>query len=611
MNEFHYLWKYELQSSPEELWELVANTNRFNRDTNLPPVQVLTEAKERRENARKVLQFHRFGLSVKWTEEPFEWVRPYRFGVVRHYSKGPVDQMQVKASLTATDDGTHLEYEVWARPANVLGYIAIPLQIGLISARQFRQVFHRYDDFIQSKDWFIPQERVNLNSDSRQRIKGIRQQLLETNRYSEVLIDNLINLVESADELTVSQIRPYILADYWNAPRKKALELCLDAAKIGLLDLRWHLLCPLCRVDRKPTDSMKDISDEVHCHTCNIDFEANFATSVELTFHPNRAIRSVNLDQDFCVAGPQITPHVIAQQKVEPGEVRTIEPKLEEGRYRIRALELKGSRALHATEDGQHEITQHVPKERFAESEELKCNPAPKITFENNTGTGQLLILERMAWTDDAVMAADVIALQRFRNLFSEEILRPGQEISVGSMAMVFTDIRDSTEMYRKVGDATAFGIVMDHFDLLRTHIDEARGAIVKTIGDAIMAVFTNPGNAVNALLKSQTALKKQDPEIVMRAGIHYGPCIAINQNDRIDYFGTTVNVAARLEGYSSGDEVVVSETVYDDPDVQRLINSSQMSRAVTQESTEAMKGFEGEKFHFWKIAPRGFTNSE
>ena len=146
MNEqgFHYRWEWRLKASPEGLWPLVADTNRFNHDTSLPGVQHVTQ-QTRQVNARRRLRFHRLGVRVEWEEEPFEWIRPYRFGVVRHYTRGPVAEMSVQADLTPLPDGgTHLVYQTWAWPKGPLGSLAIPVQIGWLSARDFDRVFRQY-----------------------------------------------------------------------------------------------------------------------------------------------------------------------------------------------------------------------------------------------------------------------------------------------------------------------------------------------------------------------------------------------------------------------------------------------------------------------------------
>src|SRR5213078_1702521 len=208
-------------------------------------------------------------------------------------------------------------------------------------------------------------------------------------------------------------------------------------------------------------------------------------------------------------------------------------------------------------------------------NDELPIDKHAKLQFANATGDEQLFILERTAWNDDAATASEVTALQVFRDLFATEALRPGEQISVGTLTVLFTDLKNSTRMYREIGDATAFGRVMNHFDILRQAIADEDGALVKTIGDAVMAVFRHPAAALRAMLRAQQLLalpKDGNQPLSLKAGIHLGPCIAVTLNERLDYFGSTVNLAARLEGQSSGDDVVISTAVYSDPEVRGLL---------------------------------------
>jgi class 3 adenylate cyclase len=210
-----------------------------------------------------------------------------------------------------------------------------------------------------------------------------------------------------------------------------------------------------------------------------------------------------------------------------------------------------------------------------------------------------------MAWADVALTAAEVTALQLFRDLFATEALRPGEPISVGSLTVVFTDLRDSTRFYRDVGDAPAFGSVMNHLELLRETVTGEDGAIVKAMGDAIMAVFSRPVSAVRAVLRAQRAVASPAdgrPPFSLKAGIHTGPCIAVSQNGRLDYFGSTVNLAARLVDLSSGSDVIVSEAVHSDPEVAELLGVS--VRAETLEA--ALKGFDEVRFALWRLTDSG-----
>src|SRR5687768_593495 len=105
--EFHYRWKFDLKSSPERLWPFIADTNRFNRDTGVPQIEI-EPADKRLPNARRRVRLSIYGLPVEWEEQPFEWVKPTRFGVERVYSKGPLSRLRMRAELTANaNGGTH------------------------------------------------------------------------------------------------------------------------------------------------------------------------------------------------------------------------------------------------------------------------------------------------------------------------------------------------------------------------------------------------------------------------------------------------------------------------------------------------------------------------
>jgi class 3 adenylate cyclase len=230
---------------------------------------------------------------------------------------------------------------------------------------------------------------------------------------------------------------------------------------------------------------------------------------------------------------------------------------------------------------------------------------APTLRFENRTGAEQLFVLERMAWSDQAATAAEVTTLQMFRDLFSSELLRPGEQISVGSLTVLFTDLRDSTRFYQEIGDAPAFGRVMDHFAVLRKAIAEEDGALVKTIGDAVMAVFRRPVSALRAILDAQQRLAAPPagaPPLYLKAGMHHGPCIAVTMNDRLDYFGSVVNMAARLERLSSGKDIIVSDVVRHDPEVEELLFAPE-NPLITEPFEVQLKGFKDAQFHLWRVA--------
>jgi class 3 adenylate cyclase len=608
MREFNYRWEFDLQSAPDQIWPLVSDTNRFNRDTGVPSVEIVANQDGLR-NARRRLQLSVLGIPVEWEEQPFEWVRPHRFGVVRRYSKGPVKELRARVELTPqtrTSDsgdqttGTRLSYEVWAQPANLIGLLAIPIQIGIISARNFARTIREYDELArQGRTATSERKNVEFASGGRGRLMTLSEKLVALGNDEE-LVALLVDHIENADEFAATRMRPYELARSWLKPKRRVLETCLCATRAGILDLQWNLMCPLCRGGSAMT-SLTEVNPKVHCPGCNIDFNVNFEQSVELTFRPNAAIRKVEAEM-FCIGGPQVMPHVVAQQLLPPGDERRVDLDLEAGRYRVRTMCIPGWQQLRAGEQATAVQTIRATSAGWT-NDELPVDKHAQLQFANATGDEQLFILERTAWNDDAVTASEVTALQVFRDLFATEALRPGEQISVGTLTVLFTDLKNSTRMYREIGDATAFGRVMNHFDVLKEAIAEHDGALIKTIGDAVMAVFRQPTAALKAMLHAQQRLA--DPNsaqpLTLKAGVHIGPCIAVTLNERLDYFGSTVNLAARLEGQSTGEDIVISSDVYDDPEVRSFLGEA-ANGLVARRFEIPLKGFDNEKFALWRV---------
>src|ERR1044071_1551610 len=256
------------------------------------------------------------------------------------------------------EGGTHLIYEVWSTPRNIPGAVAIPMQLNLVVARRFRDAIQKYDESafkgaaIETAEPNTSQSSFDLS-----RLTALKQKLiadLESTESPERKIpiaERLVDFLEHGDDLAVSRIRAYKLADDWQEPRRLVLEVCLRATRIGLLDFQWDLLCPLCRGPQDSGRSLKDIHSDVHCDTCKIDFTVNFDRYVELTFKPNPAVRRLQV-ASFCIGSPNWTPHVVAQQLLPAGDKRELTLPLESGSYRLRALELPGSQDLTVSAGG-------------------------------------------------------------------------------------------------------------------------------------------------------------------------------------------------------------------------------------------------------------------
>jgi class 3 adenylate cyclase len=340
-----------------------------------------------------------------------------------------------------------------------------------------------------------------------------------------------------------------------------------------LLELRWQVLCPNCRVAKSEYTTLGQLSKEAHCETCQMSFEADFDRLAEVRFKVARAVREVS-EQCYCIGGPLNTPHVLAHATLAAGETRTLQARLRPGSYRLRAnpgptLDVRAQQA------GPARVAVALgtaPAQRLplaTTSRDLE------LTITNDLPTPSVVALESATWSDAAATGAVVATIPAFRDLFSAEVLAPGLEVTIRRQVFLFTDLAGSTALYEQIGEARAFRLVQEHFQILARAIAEQHGAVVKTIGDAVMAVFAAPLDGLQAAIGIQQGIRAldcrgaADPARLVRVGIHVGPCVAVTQNERLDYFGTTVNTAARVEHESRGGEIVASAAFCADPDVE------------------------------------------
>lgn len=615
--EQHFRWTWELTAPPEALWPLVSNTDRFNRDCGYPPITVVTPTDAARtgpvSNARR-LRASVMGIVIEWDELAFEWIAPTRYSVNRTYYSGPVARMVMSCELAPRDGGgTTLTYDMRLTPSSLFGRIALPFSIGKQARATTERVFRRYDEFAQ-QGLRVSQlaQKPKLAAGGTERLDTLGRALVAEAGQPAPLVEQLKTFLATTDEIGLARIRPYALADQWHARRRDTLELFLHATRAGLLNFSWDLVCPHCRGAKASQSTLSGVRAAAHCDSCHVDFTVNFDESVELTFTPNAAIRAVPR-ADYCVGGPQVTPHILAQQMLRSGERRALPLALTPGRYRVRAAGLPEQQIFRVERGAPPGIRLDLGA---TQREENRIAPAGILTIINVADGDHLALVEHLAWSDQATTAAEVTSLQLFRDLFSREVLRPGEQISVGTMTVVFTDLKNSTQLYRDIGDAPAFGRVLTHFEILKAAVAAEDGAIVKTMGDAIMAVFPRPVAALRAMIHAQKHLAHpQDyslpPSIsvppsslqplALKVGIHCGPCLAINQNERLDYFGSAVNITARLCGLCSGTDLILSSSVRADGEVGALLATAGAQLACTPEKV-TLKGFGEEAFEVWRV---------
>ena len=204
------------------------------------------------------------------------------------------------------------------------------------------------------------------------------------------------------------------------------------------------------------------------------------------------------------------------------------------------------------------------------ESELTASDEPTKISY---TATeNDFLVLESLAWTDDKLLAGEALSNPHIRSLLDDDLLKSGVKLDIGEQIILFTDIVGSTPLYRKLGDSKAFVAVQDHYITIDQIIKTHNGVVVKFIGDAVMAAFTDASQAFNANNEIHQAFQNNKDSLVLRSSFHIGLVLCVNMNVGLDYFGQTVNTAAKLQSWAEGFETAVSkQTLTRVPESQRL----------------------------------------
>jgi adenylate cyclase len=540
-------------ASVEALFDLISDTDRLNREAGLGRIEI-----DRSENgsSRKLIRSPVGPITLEYAERPFEWQRPERIHVQREYSNGPLRILDIDFKLAPRPKGSEVTIELRGEPRPLMGPV-LKVVLTAIATKLARAIEKLDRELTSSSE---PQRVVELNRTELERAERELSTLVEDGKRE--IAERLVRHVAEAPDQDLGRMRPFDLADRWKTSRNETLETFLYGVMAGLLELNWELICPSCRVGAATVPSLSDIEAHGHCSLCDLSFGVTLDQAVEATFFPSPAIRRVK-EQRYCTGGPASTPHVIAQASLEPGSTVAFKAPEELARYRLFvrggatiAVDLGADRP----EEAAARIGDDIPAA-------IAVRPGGRIRLSDGSGVkGRHVKLEKIDWSNEAATAYSVAMLPAFRRQFSEQLLRPGLALKVARVAILFSDLSASTALYTREGDAAAFGLVHDHFDLLRACIEQQAGVIVKTIGDAVMAAFVEESSALKAAIEMQKAFpafRASHPAsegVFLKIGLYAGSCYVVTANGVLDYFGQTVNVAARLQAQAHDAEIVVSE---------------------------------------------------
>src|SRR5271163_4847488 len=425
-------------------------------------------------------------------------------------------------------------------------------------------------------------------------------------------------LVRNAPDRVLCRLNVLDFAAKTGLDEERAIGAFLHAARLGLFELSWNVLCPGCGGVLDTSTTLKSVNkEEYDCALCAAGYRPTLDEMVEVTFTVNRRVRriaahdphelpfaeyfrqifwgsGIDVPDDF----EQLVEEIVLDQiELPPGEKALLSWQLpaefvivlDPVTHGTQFLDVKGE----PTRERQN-LSLVFDKLR-APTGTVALHPGPlRLTLENRTDTRLLPGLwiagdklhELLAKRRPFLTAKRLLTNQVFRDIYGTDTIDVEQRLKITSLTFLFTDLKGSTELYERVGDLVAFDLVRAHFQLLNDIIAGEAGAVVKTIGDAVMATFSTPDRAVAAALRMRDAMRDfkataRGDGLLLKIAIHEGPCLAVGLDNRQDYFGQTVNVAARVQGLASSRAIFVTRPVVEDPRAANILKTLKLEPAM------------------------------
>ncbi len=565
----HFFWKFDLPVSVEKLWPYLADLSTFNRRVGLG------EMKFTEKNGRLQGFAVNVGTKMVWEEDPWEWEYGKEFSHTRVYSQGLPYYMRARYLFEEPQPGHTLltVYLSWI-PRGFKARLLINIGLKQIKTG-YGKALKEIVAAIQGQGALVsPAHAVKLPAAARERLKNIRQNLLEDG-IQPALADQMVRFVETAPDDSIYRIRVKFLAREWNVREKELLLAFLAATRRGLFNLTWDVICPHCRGVREEVQSLGKIPKRGNCEVCKIDFDATSMNSLEVTFHVHPSIRKVE-KMVFCAAEAGKKPHIKMQKTIRPKEELALQSLLSLGRYRLR---IQGQELYNLLDIDERTAQEQVKWPDNLSQQSFKSAHFPTLVLQNTSSEAKTFILEESQMDQDTLRPVDLFSLQNFRDLFSQEALASDIKLEIGVQTILFTDLVGSTKFYEVEGDTVAFAEVRSHFLKAYEAVKNNDGAVIKTIGDAVMATFTHPLDALKAAVEMQKYFNGKNPEtrLRLRVTMNTGSCLAVNLNSNIDYFGNTVNLGAKIQAVAGAGQIGFTQSVADDPEVKKFLQESKL----------------------------------
>jgi class 3 adenylate cyclase len=433
--------------------------------------------------------------------------------------------------------------------------------------------------------------------------------------WSPRVISKFETLIRDGDDRSLYRVNPLAFARDRAMTEPEAIDLFLHGARCGLFEMHWDVLCPQSGMVLDSFGALRTLKTHYDCGLCDVSGETDLDDFIEVTFSVSPQFRRLSFHEperlsveDFHwnlrfsdtarLPGQQtrfvdvLRNFVRGMAFLPPGATTTLPADLGPGA--LSGVNVQTQAGFKLPIAGEPAATParvriRYDGQRFSPASSA-VPPGPAIIEVENTGSqrGSLLLLnwppEIVAMTVKPALEFDpylsggmLLARQTFRRLFRSERVDEREGLGIRQVTFLFTDLKGSTAMYERLGDLNAYALVREHFALLDAAAQAHSGAIVKTIGDAVMAVFSRPTDAVAAALHIRKEIGRFNrehggPGIILKIGAHCGPSIAVTLNDNLDYFGQTVNVAARVQALADAGEICITEALHAAEGVKELL---------------------------------------
>ena len=386
---------------------------------------------------------------------------------------------------------------------------------------------------------------------------------------------------------------------------EKAISGFLHAARLGLFELTWNVLCPGCGGVLDATQTLKSVHKEAYdCALCACGYEPTLDEMVEVAFTVSPRVRKIvahdphslpiweYFRQIFWGSGVDL-PETGLEEVLENVTIDSIE--LQPGEKAVLSLQLPAAFVIvfepvtHAAHfiDVKGEPTRErqnlamIFNKMHSPTGTTEMRPGPlRLSLDNRSDVRALpsvwiagdALHHLLGKRRPFLTAKRLLTNQTFRDIYRTDTLDVDQGLKITSLTFLFTDLKGSTALYDRVGDIVAYDLVREHFEVLQEIVASEAGAVVKTIGDAVMATFSTPDRALAAAIRMRDSVHSLKNDLQIKIGIHEGPCLAVTLNDRLDYFGQTVNIAARVQSLANSRAIFATKSVVEDLQVSKML---------------------------------------